>query len=112
MIRAKEMVAGARWGAKQKGLPFDLDVEWVAKKLVAGVCELTGLPFRLEPIDGGRQNPYTASLDRVVPKLGYVRTNTRVILWALNAAFNSYGEGVYAAIARVYLAKHPTTGLT
>ena len=33
------------------------------------------------------------------------------LVWALNAAFNSYGEDVYAKIAKVYLAKHGT-GLT
>lgn len=105
--RAREMITAARWSAKEKGLAYNLDREWLLPKLEAGICELTGLPFRLAPLPEGRQNPYTASLDRIVPELGYVKNNARVILWALNAAFNSYGEGVYAEIARVYLARHP-----
>ena len=71
---------------------------------------MTGVKFDLEPLPEGRQNPYTASMDRIKPELGYVKTNVRMILWALNAAFNSYGEHVYADIARVFLAKNPTTG--
>ncbi len=109
--RAVEMISSAKWSANKKSLPFDIDREWLLPKLEAGVCELTGLPFNLTPLPGGLQNPYTASLDRIVPKLGYVKSNVRVILWALNAAFNSYGESVYADIARVYLAKRGT-GLT
>lgn len=101
--RAREMVASARWSAKIKGMPFDLTREWLQPIIEAGVCQLTGLPFRLESLDGGLQNPYTASIDRIIPNLGYVKSNVRVILWALNAAFNSYGEFVFAEIAKVYL---------
>jgi hypothetical protein len=104
--RAKEMLNSAKWSAKEKGIAFDLDHDWILGRLQTGLCELTGLAFRLEPLDGGRQNPYTASLDRIVPELGYVKSNVRMILWALNAAFNTYGEKVYAEIASVYLAKH------
>jgi hypothetical protein len=109
--RALEMISAARRTSKKKRLPYDLDRAWLTEKLETGVCELTGIPFQLEPLDGGRQNPYTASLDRIIPSKGYVKSNVRVILWALNAAFNTYGEDVYAKIARVYLAKHGT-GLT
>lgn len=104
--RAIEMLSNAKYSANKKNVPFDLDIEFIRNKLDAGICELTGLTFNLEPLDGGRQNPYTASMDRISPELGYVKDNVRMILWALNAAFNSYGEEIYASIARVYLAKH------
>jgi hypothetical protein len=108
--RAQEMIAASKWSSRRKGLAHDITRDWVIPKLKAGKCELTGIPFRLEPLDGGRQNPYTASLDRVDPAKGYVKSNVRMILWALNAAFNSYGEEVYAEIARIYLSQR--TGLT
>lgn len=110
--RAIEMFHGAKFSAKEKNIPFDLDMEWIKQKIQAGICELTGIKFKLEPLENGRQNPYTASLDRIVPEEGYIKSNVRMILWALNAAFNSYGEDVYANIARVYLEKHPHRGLT
>ncbi len=71
---------------------------------------MTGVKFDLEPLPKGRQNPYTASLDRAKPELGYTKNNVRMILWALNAAFNTYGEHIYADIARVFIAKNPNTG--
>jgi hypothetical protein len=37
-------------------------------------------------IGTNRQNPWSPSLDRKVPRLGYTRTNTRVICAALNLA--------------------------
>jgi hypothetical protein len=108
--RAKELFRMAKFNAKKKNVPFDLDYEWVFENLQKGVCQMTGLKFILEPLPKGRQNPYTASLDRITPELGYVKSNVRMILWALNAAFNSYGEHVYASIAKVFLEKNPDIG--
>jgi hypothetical protein len=109
-VRAKELLAMAKFSAKKKNISFDLDYEWIFERLELGICEMTGIKFDLEPFPKGRQNPYTASLDRVVPELGYVKSNVRMILWALNAAFNSYGENVYADIARVFLDRNPNVG--
>lgn len=103
--RAIEMLSSAKYSSNKKNVPFDLDIDFIKSKLDTGVCELTGLPFDLNPLPGGRQNPYTASMDRIVPEKGYVKSNVRMVLWALNAAFNSYGEDVYATIAKVYLDK-------
>lgn len=108
--RAKELFRMAKHSSKNKNVPFDLDSDWILDKLKQGTCEMTGIKFNIEPLPKGRQNPYTASLDRIVPELGYVKSNVRLILWALNAAFNSYGEHVYADIARVFLAKNPNVG--
>jgi hypothetical protein len=109
-VRAKELLAMAKFSAKKKNISFDLDYEWIFERLELGISEMTGIKFDLEPFPKGRQNPYTASLDRVVPELGYVKSNVRMILWALNAAFNSYGENVYADIARVFLDRNPNVG--
>ena len=108
--RAKELLAAAKFNSRQKSVAFDLDYEWVIAKLSVGECEMTGIKFDIEPLPKGRQNPYTASLDRIKPELGYTKANVRMILWALNAAFNSYGEHVYADIARVFLTKNPDVG--
>lgn len=109
-VRAKELLAMAKFASKKKNVPFDLDYEWIFERLDRGTCEMTQIKFDLEPFPEGRQNPYTASLDRIVPERGYVKSNVRMILWALNAAFNSYGENVYADIARVFLDKNPNAG--
>ena len=110
VTRSREMFTAAKWSAKKKGLPFDLDRKLIEEKIRLGRCELTGAKFDLTPLTMGRQNPYTASLDRIKPELGYVKTNVRMILWGLNMALNTYGEDVYASIAKTYLRSHGERG--
>nr|WP_295235142.1 hypothetical protein [uncultured Brevundimonas sp.] len=62
----------ARQRAARRGLPFDLDVRDV---IVPPVCPALGVPL----IVGGKRSPFSPSLDRIRPALGYVRGNTRVI---------------------------------
>ena len=65
---------------------FDLTTDWVKERLDAGVCEVTGIPFRFDL--SGHRNLYGPSLDRTVPEEGYTRANTRVVLFAYNSAKN------------------------
>lgn len=84
------LIANARRRAEKKGLPFDLDKHSMEleQRLRAKVCELSGLP-----LDRSKHNgPYFPSLDRIIPSLGYVYSNIRVICFALNTAFGSWGE--------------------
>lgn len=86
--RASKLVAAAKSRAKDRGLPFDLDVEWVLERLEVGICQLSGKPFDLSE----KRSMNTPSLDRIDPKGGYVKTNTRVILFGLNAALGTWGQ--------------------
>lgn len=95
--RARVLVSAARYRAKQAGIPFNLD-EWVPElqaRIDNGKCELSGMPFRL---DGGRTWD-SPSLDRVIPADGYVITNVRVVLFALNVMMNTWGEEPVLQIA-------------
>jgi hypothetical protein len=80
--RADRLISGAKRRATAIGVPFDLDLDWLIKRLVAGVCEVTGVPFVIKP---GR-HIHAPSLDRKDPKLGYTKDNVRVTLWCFNAA--------------------------
>lgn len=86
--RASRLVAAAKGRAKDRGLPFDLDVEWVLERLDVGICQLSGKPFDLSET----RSMSTPSLDRIDPKGGYVKTNTRVVLFGLNAALGTWGQ--------------------
>lgn len=90
--------------AKQKGVPFDLTKSWLRDKFERGCCELTGLPTSqgIKSFD-----PYSPSIDRIIPERGYTQDNCRLILWCLNAGFNSWGEDAFRDIARAYLEKNP-----
>lgn len=70
----------AKKRAGQRGLAFDLTDEWCAERWT-GVCELTGIRF---VVGDRKKTPFTASIDRKNPSLGYVRENCRFLLLAVN----------------------------
>jgi hypothetical protein len=73
----------ARIRASKKNLLFDLTEEWAIARWT-GRCELSGIPFRIGQKGAGPRF-FAASLDRIRPKEGYTQTNSRFLLWAVNA---------------------------
>ena len=69
---------------------FELTVKWISEKITNGFCEVTGLPF-VYSNKKGRQ-PWTPSLDKENPDVGYTLDNTRVVVWMYNAAKNVYSD--------------------
>jgi hypothetical protein len=90
----------ARDRARRQGLAFDLDRDFVQSRLEAGLCEVSGLPIeRVSPGDY-RAHPFAPSLDRKEPSLGYVKTNVRLVCFAVNRALSDWGDEVLFKIAR------------
>lgn len=100
--RAKLLAREARRRSAKGGLPYDLD-EHLAEleaRMQAGVCEMTGTPFSFDLMKPNWNSP---SLDRIVPSLGYVYSNIRVVCFAMNAALGSWGEGPLAEVMTRWL---------
>jgi hypothetical protein len=76
---AYNSVRQARVRCQKTGMDFDLSREW-AENRYTGYCELTNIPFDVSV----RAGPYTISLDRIDNTKGYLKTNCRFILHALN----------------------------
>lgn len=98
------MVRGARLRSQQKGLPFDLHlhVKEIGDRLRKGVCELSGLPFQRGK---GVRCYNSPSIDRIIPKHGYVYNNIRIVLWAINSACGDWGAEVTLRVMRAWVAK-------
>lgn len=96
---ATKIVRSAKSRANSKKLPFDLDVDFIVEKLVSGVCEVTGIPFSRSKDEKYSRGPYIPSLDRVIPSKGYVKTNVRMVLWAVNVAASDWGLENFLPIA-------------
>ncbi len=78
----KRMVTAAKQRAKKTGLPFNI----TANDLVIGeTCPILGTYFT-------PNTEYCASLDRIVPELGYVVGNVQVISMKANAMKNSAND--------------------
>lgn len=101
--RARDLMRHARFRAHKKGLPFDLDehLEELQARIDAGVCEVSGEPFNLA---GGRTWD-SPSLDRMDPSKGYLYSNIRVVLHAVNSAMGDWGEAKMLEIARSIMAR-------
>lgn len=95
--RAKVLMARAKERAKSKGLEYSLDgcASLIQGVIDAGVCELTGIPFRL---DGGKTWD-SPSLDRIDSSEGYFLENVRVVLYCVNVMANIWGENKIIEIA-------------
>jgi hypothetical protein len=72
------LIRNAKYRASSAGLPFDLTSEDIS---IPDFCPVLGIP-----IVYGSKGPKAGSpsLDRFIPKLGYVRGNVAVISWRAN----------------------------
>lgn len=57
----------------------DFDVEFIEEKIRNGFCEVTGEEFTLDS-----NEPNSPSIDRVVPDVGYIKDNVRVVTKRFN----------------------------
>jgi hypothetical protein len=76
----------ARVRAREIKVPFAIDAHFVDQLLVdqKWTCAVSGLPFE-------DNKPFGPSLDRIVPELGYVPGNLRVVCYIANIAMNAWG---------------------
>lgn len=89
-----------------KGLPCDIDAHFIDRLLVdqRWRCAVSGMPFTTPKTALGRhrKNPFGPSLDRIVPSLGYVAGNLRVVTNIVNSAMNEWGlESLLEMIAAI-----------
>jgi hypothetical protein len=110
---ATTLLGSARERAEFKKLPIDITLPWVLEKLKAGRCEVTGLKFDLlrehEGLAPGQMNPFSPSIDRSSPKLGYTEENARVVVWLYNAAKGSWTDADVLKMAEALIAKKSQT---
>lgn len=100
VVRARMVLQAALARANKCSLPFDLTLEWVAERILAGRCEVTEIPFDFSKSKHTRRNPFAPSVDQIVAGTGYTKQNCRVVLVALNLALAEWGLAQFLYIAR------------
>lgn len=68
----------AKARAKQKGIPFNLEIKDI---IIPTNCPVLGIALKR---GGGKPCRQSPSVDKIRPELGYVRGNVRVISWRAN----------------------------
>ncbi len=71
-VVAKQMYASAKWRAKKKGIPFDIELDDV---VIPEFCPVLGIRLQTNP----KAMNNSPNLDRLVPQLGYTKGNVCVI---------------------------------
>ena len=84
--------------AKKRGIPFSLTNEDVAA-LWTGRCAITGLPFDTRKGVGKGPKPFSPSLDRIRPALGYVPGNVRFVLHCVNSFRGTMSDRLMTRVA-------------
>jgi hypothetical protein len=94
------MIARCKSRAKIKGIPFDLDIyfEELSVRCSKLRCEISGVD--LLPYGTGNQSINSMSIDRIIPEKGYVYSNIRIISFALNTAYGSWGKEAFEELFR------------
>lgn len=104
-LRAGRLLTWIRVRAARTQREFDLTREWIADRLQAGVCEVTGIPLELGKPPGSRFHPWAPSVDRIDSKLGYTQGNCRVVCWIYNMAKSEWSDEVVMTFAKALSAR-------
>ncbi len=103
--RIKRLLGMAKNRAKTKGLPFNLDLDYLLGLWEEndGCCEISGIPIELGRSEKGKTHPYAPSLDRITPDLGYTKGNVRIICYQMNIALSEFGLEQFEEFIQLYL---------
>jgi hypothetical protein len=102
--RAVSLIGNAKRRSKERNVELEIGADWVEQQLIKGNCQITGIPFNLEPTPKHLTRRWDApSLDRINKHLPYNETNTRVVLWAVNCALSEYGTEIMLPIFKAMI---------
>lgn len=105
--RAQLIVNARRYQAKKKGIPFDLDWQWMQEKIDRGICEATGLPLTMDVGKrDGTADPFSPSIDRIDPDGPYSLENSRVVCYVFNLSRSAFGDDVFYKMCRAFMDKY------
>ena len=92
--RLTKLLAMAKNRAKEKQIPFNLDIEFLINlwEETNGTCPISGRNFDLNQDVLYTVNINAPSIDRIVPALGYVKGNVRIVIYMVNVAMSEYGS--------------------
>jgi hypothetical protein len=99
---AKWVCVRHRTRAKEYGVPFELDPADVFNLLRATGfrCAVSGIALTRKVGPSALPDPWSASLDRIEPRHGYLKDNVRVVCLAANLAMNQWGYDTLLRLAK------------
>lgn len=106
--RLKALCHRAKTRSKEYNIPYNIDRDYIISLWNAqeGLCAITKRPFDLT-VKKQREcvRPNSLSLDRITPKLGYIKGNLRLVTFQINCALNAFGDEALISMCKDIL-KH------
>lgn len=106
-FKTQQMLIKARYRARQKGVPFDLDLSHI-RALVKNKCPVLGCSLMwatLSGTAGGHSLPNSPTLDRLDPRKGYVKGNVWIISNRANMLKNNATPAELIAIHKTVISE-------
>lgn len=104
--KARTLLNSAIKRSKERGIEFALDIDWIKERISAGSCEVTGIKFVLDAMNGQRRHPFAPSLDRKDSNKGYTPDNVQVVCWIFNGAKSDFDLDTVLTLSRALVAKY------
>ncbi len=110
-VITSHLVSGAKRRAKDKNLPFDIDLDYVRSMVgenaeLAFHCPVFGIPLDWSCMRSNEAKPLpnSPSIDRIDPERGYVKGNIKIISFRANQ-IKSDGSPSELKLVAAYCAK-------
>lgn len=97
----KVRVLAAKHRAKRKNLEFNIDENYINELLIKQnyQCAYTNVELQLTiGLDNMHFNPNTLSIDRINPKLGYIKNNVVLVTAIVNSMKNELSETTFLEV--------------
>lgn len=95
-VRAQRLHGNAQKRAKANGwVAPDFGSTWLEEKILAGVCEATGIPFDLTSQTSDTvhaKNPWVPSIDRIDSSKPYTKDNVQVVVYMYNVCKSEFAH--------------------
>lgn len=81
-LRIRRLYSGIKYRCKKKNIPFNLEISDI---IIPEFCPVLGTKLKFcTTAKSGMIDDSSPSIDRLIPDLGYVKNNIRVISWRAN----------------------------
>jgi hypothetical protein len=90
--------------AVKRKLLFTIDFVWLVEQFIKqnGCCRLTNIKLEFPEI-GSPKNPYSPSIDQIIPGKGYSKENSRLVCTAINLGMNEFGTETFKLVAEAFI---------
>jgi len=104
--RARTLFIAAKIRAANKGIEFNLTVEFIEAFILIGKCVRTGISFVLDPHDKYSNHPHAPSIDRKDPFKGYTFDNIQIVCNAYNTGKNQMTDEEFINFCKAVVEYH------